>query len=400
MAAPLYESQKRAIRQLKTGSVLWGGVGTGKSRTALGYYVFRVCGGYVSDEFRQSDLKSPRPLYIITIAKKRDEGDWLDEAANFRLLAPNMPDIFVDSWNNIEKYVGVHDAFFIFDEQRIVGKGAWAKSFLKIAAKNDWIVLSATPGDTWMDYVTLFIANGFFKNRTEFNRKHVVFNRFTKYPKVERYVDVGYLERCRDSILVPLDQEKRSTRHHEWVKVAYDHELYEKVSKDRWNIYEEQPVLNASEYCQLLRKIVNADEHRLMAVADILKRHRRAIVFYSFNYELELLENLMHEIGMPYSQWNGHKHEAILDGREWVYLVNYSAGAEGWNCITTDTVIFYSQHYSWKVMEQACGRIDRVNTPYTDLYYFHIFSDSGIDYAIRRCIKKKAIFNERSFAPL
>lgn len=400
MGSQLYESQKRAIRQMKTGSVLCGGVGTGKSRTALGYFVYRVCGGYSSELYRDSDLKRPRPLYIITTAKKRDDGDWIGEAANFRLLSPNMPDIVVDSWNNISKYVDVKKAFFIFDEQRLVGKGGWAKAFLKIAKNNKWILLTATPGDTWMDYATIFIANGFFRNRTEFYKKHVVFNRFTKYPKVDRYVDTHILERYKDELLVPLDQEKIATRHHEWVKVAYDKTLYDKVAIDRWNIFEEHPVINASEYCHLLRRIVNSDEHRLEAVANILNTHSRVIIFYSFDYELELLRNLLNGLEVPYSEWNGHKHQAIVDGKQWVYLVNYMSGAEGWNCITTNTIIFYSQHYSWKVTEQSCGRIDRVNTPYRDLYYFHLFSDSGIDHAIRRCVKKKAIFNERNFSSL
>ena len=399
MAAQLYESQKRAIKKLKTGSVLCGGVGTGKSRTALGYFVYKVCGGYSSKTYKNSCLKRNIPLYIITTAKKRDDGDWLDEAANFRLTAPGMPDIHVDSWNNIDKYVNVEKSFFIFDEQRLVGKGAWSKTFLKIAKKNDWIVLTATPGDTWMDYVTLFLANGYFRNRTQFYRNHVVFNRFVKYPKVERYIDTGYLERCRSEILVPLEQEKIATRHHEWVKVSYDIESYDKIVKNRWNPYSNEPIRNASEYCQVLRKMVNETSYRVEAVSNILKNHPKAIVFYSFNYELDILKAWLDVNGYTYSEWNGHKHQPIEKGKRWVYLVNYAAGAEGWNCITTDTIIFYSQHYSWKVMEQSCGRIDRINTPYSDLYYYHIFTDSSIDKSIRRCVNKKQVFNEKNFAP-
>ena len=404
MAVSLYEHQKQAVEKLRPGSVLCGGVGTGKSRTALAYFYRKICKGEFPRNGKPgSEMLEPTPLYIITTARKRDTLEWEEECVPFCMSSePGMGpvDIHIDSWNNIKKYVDVQDAFFIFDEQRLVGTGAWTKAFWKIARMNGWILLTATPGDVWLDYAPVFIANGFFKNRTEFYRRHVVFNRFTKYPKVDRYTDTYILETYRKQILVPLEQEKKATRHHSWIKVAYDKDIYDKVAVDRWNIFENQPVINASEYCQILRKIVNSDEHRIEAVANILDSHKRAIIFYSFDYELILLRELLDGMDRVYSEWNGHKHQPLPEGQSWVYLVNYMAGAEGWNCITANTIIFYSQHYSWKVTEQSCGRIDRVNTPYRDLYYFHLFSDSGIDHAIRRCVKKKAIFNERSFSSL
>lgn len=90
-------------------------------------------------------------LCIITTARKRDTGEWDEELAHFYMSTDPEHDIYehkvvVDSWNNIGKYVGVKNAFFIFDEQRVVGKGAWVKSFYKITQNNEWILLSATPG--------------------------------------------------------------------------------------------------------------------------------------------------------------------------------------------------------------------------------------------------------------
>lgn len=347
-------------------------------------------------------MRKPKDLYIITTARKRDTGEWAGELAPF-LLEPTKVKkdddilIVVDSWNNIAKYEDVEDAFFIFDEQRVVGGGSWAKTFIKIAKHNHWILLSATPGDVWADYISVFIANGFYKNRTDFSRKHIVYSPFTKYPKIQRYLDEDILENHRRAITVTMKFKKGTTQHHQVIFTDYDKDLMAKLGKDRWNIYTESPIKDASELCYAMRKLVNSDESRVEAVVGLMTIHKRAIIFYNFDYELELLrERLMLE-KIVFSEWNGHRHDPLPTGDRWAYLVQYMAGAEGWNCVTTDTVIFYSLNYSYKMMTQAAGRIDRMNTPYEDLYYFKLTTRSQIDGAIGKALDSKRTFNEKQF---
>ena len=303
----------------------------------------------------------------------------------------------VDSWNNIAKYASIKDAFFIFDEQRVIGSGVWVKSFLKIVKNNQWILLSATPGDTWMDYIPVFIANGFYKNRTEFIRRHVVYNNFTKFPKVERYMEVARLMRIRDSIVVHMHYNKRTIAHDNNIPVPFDRELFNTVMIKRWNIYEKRPIRDVAELCYLMRKVVNSDPRRAGMLKQLLEKHPKVIVFYNFNYERDILLDLGRELGIPTTQWNGHKHEQIPSTDSWIYIVQYAAGAEGWNCIETDTIIFYSQNYSYKATIQAAGRIDRLNTPFTDLYYYYLRSNSIIDLAIQKAFNNKRDFNEHRF---
>lgn len=306
--------------------------------------------------------------------------------------------VVVDSWNNIGKYVDVEGAFFIFDEQRVVGTGAWSKAFIRIAKKNLWILLSATPGDVWMDYASVFIANGFYKNKTDFCRKHVIYSRFAKYPKVDRYISTDILEEHRSSILVTMPFTKTAVQHHEYLVAEYDHSLMDIVFKDRWDPYDDVPIRDASKWALLQRKVVNSSADRIGILFDVLKKHPKMIIFYNFDYELDILRAAADSKGIPFSEYNGHKHERILEDRKtWLYLVQYSAGAEGWNCISTDTIVFFSQNYSYKMMVQASGRIDRLNTPFSDLYYFHLISESKIDDAIRRALKNKKTFNERAY---
>lgn len=404
MGIGLYDYQIDAVKRMKNGCILNGGVGSGKSRTALAYYYLRNGGDPASlcgNNYIPMD-DPPKDLYIITTARKRDTLEWDGDMAPFLLSTHTDVNLYcnkvvVDSWNNITKYKEVTGAFFIFDEDRVTGSGVWVKSFLKIAKSNEWIILSATPGDTWQDYIPVFLANGFYKNKSEFIREHIVYSRFSKFPKVDRYLNTGRLIRLRNNILIDMDFHRDTIPHHEDVYVSYDISAYKDICRNRWNPWEEKPIENAAEFCYSLRKLVNTDEARQVALLQIIEEHPKAIIFYNFDYELDILKKLYYGEDFEIAEWNGHKHQEVPKGEKWVYLVQYTAGNEGWNCVRTDTIIFYSQNYSYKVMTQAAGRIDRLNTPYKDLYYYHIKSRSGIDLAISKALKNKKKFNERKF---
>ena len=422
MAIELNEHQRKAVEKMHNGCILCGGVGSGKSRTALYYYFTQNEGCFDENGYRP--MKDPSDLYIITTAKKRDTLEWDGELVPFLMSRDPEINIYsnqivIDSWNNIQKYANVHGAYFIFDEQRVVGKGAWVKAFLKIAKWNQWILLSATPGDTWTDYIPVFLANGFYKNITQFRKEHIVYSRYTSYPKVDRYLNTGRLVRLRNKILVDMNDDRKTIRHDVDVWCNYDVVRYKEMTKRRWDPYNEEPIVDAGGLCRVQRRIVNCDPNRQVKLLDIFEDKGRIIVFYNFDYELEILKELFNgydKTDSSYSElhvrpkhstdrgtsfeiaeWNGHKHQEIPSTDRWVYLVQYNAGCEGWNCIKTDTIVFYSQTYSYKVLEQARGRIDRMNTPFTDLYYYHLRSRSSIDLAILKALRSKKNFNERRF---
>ena len=397
----LRDYQLDAVDNMRNGCILCGGVGSGKSRTSLAYYYKEQGGVLGTTEYVR--MKKPKDLYIITTARKRDTKEWEGELVPFLMSTDPSVSIYkhtivIDSWNNIQKYKDVTGAFFIFDEQRVVGSGAWVKAFLKIARGNDWILLSATPGDTWQDYIPVFIANGFYKNKTQFNQEHVIFSRFSKYPKVDRYVNTGRLIRLRNRILVDMDFQRQTVSHHEDVYVRYDTGMYRDIGRTRWDPYKNEPIANAAGLCYVWRKVVNTDVSRQIALLELFEKHPKMIVFYNFDYELDILKGLYYGDSVEIAEWNGHKHQPIPSGDQWVYLVQYTAGAEGWNCIKTDTIVFFSQNYSYKIMQQSAGRIDRLNTPFRDLYYYHLKSRSGIDLAISKALKNKKNFNEMKFA--
>ena len=400
----LYKEQIEAMSKMKNGSILAGETGTGKSRTSLAYYYIRVCKGgiKINGEGKFHKMKEPRDLYIITTAKKRDDLDWEKELSWF-LLKKGENDIFgvnvaIDSWNNIKKYHKVFGAFFIFDEQRVVGSGPWVTAFLDITRKNKWILLSATPGDSWSDYIPVFVANGFYRNKTDFTRQHCVYSRFSKYPKIERYVDEGILLRHKHNILIPMKLVKHTIPNRITMECNYDKELYRRVWRDRYDPWEDEPIEESGKLFYLLRKVVNDDASRAERVLVIFRTHPKLIIFYNFTYELERLRELFNGLGgVDIGEWNGQVHSQVPSSERWVYLVQYTAGAEGWNCITTDTIIFYSQNYSYRTTHQAEGRIDRANTPFVDLYYYYLKSKAPIDLAIGRALKNKKNFNEKGY---
>ena len=242
MAYKLYPHQEDALAKLTSGKILYGGVGSGKSLTSLYFYI-----KYFSE----------RPLYIITTAKKRDSNDWQEDMIDLGLEG------VVDSWNNIKKYLDIDNAFFIFDEQRVVGYSTWGRSFIKIAKKNKWILLSATPGDTWMDYIPVFVANGWYKHKTDFCDQHVEYDQYSSYPKIKKIHNEDKLIYKRNAILVHMPMKRQTIRHRQLIYSSFDEELYSKVMKDRWNVFEEKPIENASELLQCVRRIVATDEDRI-----------------------------------------------------------------------------------------------------------------------------------------
>ena len=393
--------QRQAVKDMHNGCILTGDVGSGKSITALMYYYMKVCGGVpVGPGLVEEPMTNPKDLWIFTTAKKRNDQDWYKEAARFGLGREANPDgvcVHVDSWNNLPQYEDLKDAFIIFDEQRLVGAGAWVKTMLKLAKSNQWIILSATPGDVWMDYIPVFVANGFYKNRTEFVRRHVVYSQWTSFPKVERYVETSRLERLRRQILVEMPFTRHTVRHEKQILVEYDQVLYDRVAKDRWHVYEDRPIKDVSELTRVLRRVVNSDPSRLGETLKVLEKHPRLIIFYNYNYELDFLRTLSNVLPCPVKEWNGQKHDSLPEGDSWVYLVQYTAGNEGWECTTTDTELFFSLNYSYKISHQSRGRIDRMNTPYVDLNYYTLRSISGIDTAIQKSLATKKQFNEKAY---
>lgn len=377
----LYGWQAEALGRLRSGSILNGGVGSGKTLTGLVYY---------------KENYSHMPLVVITTPKKRDTGDWVDEACQV-----GIKELKVDSWNNISHYTDVHGSFFIFDEQRAVGHGAWSKALIKITRKNGnpWIMLTGTPGDNWYDYLTVFIANGFYKNKTEFDRMHVEFDRFAKYPKVKAFHNQSKLLYYRRKILVPMAMERKTTRKSHICKSQYNLETYSQVVKMRTNPFnKDRPIKTPAEGSNALRRIVSIDKTRQDILLKLMNKLDKVIVFYNYNYERDIILNVAAKTNKAVAEWNGHRHEEIPNYSKWIYVVQYTSGAEGWNCIETNQMIFYSPNYSYKIMEQAKGRIDRLNTPFSQLHYYYLRSDSTIDRSVFAAIERKKKFNASAWA--
>ncbi len=406
----LNDAQLEAVKKMSNGCILNGGVGSGKSRTSI-YYYFKECGGDIIGGHKK--MTTPRDLYIITTASKRDKREWECELALFAMSTdPSLNyyknKIVVDSWNNIKKYKDITGAFFIFDEDRVTGSGVWVKTFLNISRKNRWIINSATPGDSWKQYIPVFVANGFYKNKTEFCDEHAVYSKFTKFPCITKYMNTSKLINHRNRILIDINVIRDTIPHHKDVICEYDIRQYKHVQKHRWNIFKDEPVTQASQLCYVLRRVVNEDESRVINLLKLCEKHKKIIIFYNFDYELDILRTLPERARLlgidsgirdfTIGEWNGHNHEPVPDNDKWLYLVQYAAGCEGWNCVKTDTIVFYSQTYSWKTLAQACGRIDRLNSPFIDLYYYHFKAKSGIDLVISNALRNKKNFNEGKFA--
>lgn len=377
MKFELYQHQKEAVKKLSSGSLLYGKVGSGKTLTALTFYKKQY---------------SDKSLIVITTAKKRDSNDWLAEADML-----DMHHLVVDSWNNIKRYSDIKNSFFIFDEQRVIGNGTWTKSFLKIAKHNKWILLSGTPGDTWMDYMPLFIANGFYRNKTDFIEQHVEYERYTKFPKVKAIHNSKKLSDNLDRVMVQMKFRRKVIRRKHYIDTNYPIDVVKNVKDTRFNPYTNKPIRTPSEYTQVMRRLVAESDDRKEKTKELILALDKVILFYNYNYERDILLDMLNSVDINYGEYSGHKHDPLPKGKQWVYLVQYTAGAEGWNCTETDRMIFYSPNYSYRIVEQCEGRIDRLNSLYSELHYYYCRSDSSIDKAVFRALATKRRFNEKNW---
>lgn len=397
----LKPEQQEAVDKLQSGMILVANTGAGKSRTGIYWYFKENGGAFINDDYQP--MKDPKDLYIITTANKRDTHDW-DRELSLYLLSTDPEvnyyhnKVVVNSWQQIAKYKDISDAYFLFDEDHLTGSGAWVKTFLRIAQHNKWIILTATPGDKYEDYGPVFVANGYFRSIYEFKQKHLVYDYRPGWPRFVKCIGTTRLDRLKQRIIVRMNYEHDAEVHEKDILCEFDKELYKVVVKRRWDPYRNAPIENASQFCYCLRKITNLDESRIEACKQIVNEKNRVIIFYNHDPELELLKSVYWGKDISVAELNGHAHEAIPSTPKWVYLVNYAAGAEAWECTKTDTVIFYSLNYSYKTMVQAAGRIDRRNTPFSDLYYYRLKSRAPIDLAIEKCLKEKKTFNENTFA--
>ena len=378
----LLKYQEEAIQKLHSGSVLYGATGSGKSLTGLAYYM--RCWSHLD-------------LYIITTSKKRNAGEWEEEIAKLGCPPPKA----IDSWNRLKNYRMVSDAFFLFDEHKVGGHGKWAQSMITIAKKNKWILLTATPGDVWDDYASIFIANEFVKNKTTWNEDFCIFDRISKYPKIIGYQREDVLKNMRDAVLVPMEyqSEKVPIPYVIPYKVDHEEEAYVLARRKSLRHPEMRAFRNTSAMFAYMRMNLPDKESKIQALADVLKKEPKAIIFYNFTPEKYEIENAARQVNIPFFQYNGQIKDNVPDGDTWVYAVQYTAGAEAWNCITCRTVIFYSMNYSYKVMTQAKGRIDRCNSPFDELHYYYFISpDFEIDQEILNALTRKEKFNEEALA--
>lgn len=400
----LFPYQEDALKRMHNGCILCGGTGTGKSITSLAYIYTKELHGSIKLNGK-GEWKPPKvnkDIYIITVASKRDKGEWEDELCRFGLSTDisrsvNGIKVTIDSWNRIQHYKKVYGAVFIFDEDKVTGSGKWAKTFLYISRRNRWIILSATPGDKMIEYLYVFLANGFYKNKQEFIAKHVIRKPYVPYFDIQDYIRKPVLEKHRREVLVIMKRDTDISIVNHNIVCDYDRKKYKDVWARRWDIYEQKPIEETGKLLSLIRRVVNEDPDRVLKLKSVLAHQAKVIIFYNYNFELEILRKVCSELHFTIGEHNGQKHTEVPNTKKWVYICQYNSAGEGWNCVTTNQMIFYSLSYSYKAMKQAAGRINRINTSFKELHYYILQSKAPIDVAILRALSQKRDFNERAF---
>lgn len=146
------------------------------------------------------------------------------------------------------------------------------------------------------------------------------------------------------------------------------------------------------------RQLCNSKEKLEMVRTLIEGTEDRVIIFYNFNCELELLQQLVQKLKRPISYVNGSVKNlnCYNNNSDSVTLVQYQSGSSGVNLQKASKMIYYSPPIKSDFFEQSKKRIHRIGQD-NKCTYWKLITNNSIELNIYNTLAKKQDYTEELF---
>lgn len=396
--ADLYDFQKDAVAHLLTGRhFIISGVGSGKTAMAL---------TWAAEQCRQT---GKHKVLVVTTASKVRTGDfekedkiWTDDSEKREMA--------VISWHKLKAWVeqnwkGLDEWVVIFDEaQRSKGYSTgMGKAFLKITKQNpDWAGFTGTPGDTWADYISYFVATNQTRNKTAYLHEFANVQTYKGYPEIVGWRNEdrlkamwAHISYAPDTSIVAQQLPKEQYRTITLPKPR----AYSKTLKTRLNEQGEFLDTAGAMVAELRRLCFTKDKQQW--VADFVEGVESGVVMF-YNYIAtgdKLAEICEKALGKSGRVWriDGKHHEiptAETIGAKDVVLCQWQSGSEALNFQFLHYWVGVELCYSNSMLQQAMGRIRRIGQEHP-MSFYRLLTDGTIEQDIAEALKNKKEFSEK-----
>ena len=388
----LYEFQKQALNASEPNYFYALDTGTGKTITSIHHYL---------------KWSNGERLVIFCPPAKKKEGGW-DRDIQFIEKAYDIKINYeVVSYGTIARYIKPNEPYFIIYDEAHYLKNPTSKRGKKgaLLAKGatNFCLLTATPmANGWIDSYNYFIMFNFFRNKTQMNREHAIYEarNFTGRPiqVVAGFHSTEILDAHFASFSVSISKDEALDLPpliFEQVKFEASKE-YRTLKKDRVLgdvAYDTMPKLLHG-----LRFYANQSDKLSYTEMMMEGTSKNIVIFYQYKYEFEKLHEISKKLKKKIFVVNGQKNSlpAKASGdklKNSVTLIQYQAGSSGIELQYCSEVIFYTPTYSYQDYEQSLGRAYR-NGQTNKVTVYQYMTDKTIETDVWQALANKKDFSE------
>ena len=223
--------------------------------------------------------------------------------------------------------------------------------------------------------------------------------------KVTGYKNVDRLKdklRTHGAIFMKSDEVFQLPKQIENIIKVDNTKEYKKFNKDRLIKIDDTELVGDTSLTKMLylRQLSSQyNSNKTAALKDLLEStNDRVIVFYNFDKELEIIQEICNKLEKPISMINGHEKNLknFTECNDCVLLGQYQAAAMGLNLQLSNKIIYFSLPLQSELFMQSKKRIHRIGQEKT-CFYWYLITKNSIEEQIFETLKQRRDYTNKLF---